>query len=90
MAVELKITSVKLYPSKIKLKEPFIISLGPLTHAENVIVIIHTNEGITGTGECSPFMTINGESMETGMVVGRYLGNALKEKIHWILQTVIK
>jgi L-Ala-D/L-Glu epimerase len=74
------ITSIELYASKIKLKEPFIISLGPLTHAENVIVIIKTNEGIAGTGECSPFMTINGESMETGMVVGKYLATVLKGK----------
>jgi L-Ala-D/L-Glu epimerase len=74
------IHSIELYASKIKLKEPFIISLGPLTHAENVIVNIKTKEGITGTGECSPFMTINGESMETGMVVGKYLGTILKGK----------
>lgn len=76
----LKITSIELYPSKIKLKESFKISLGILTHAENVIVIIHTDKGISGTGECSPFMTINGESMETGMVVGKYLAQILKDK----------
>ena len=80
MAEGLKIRSVELYQSKIKLKEPFIISLGPLTHAENVIVIIKTNEGITGIGECSPFLTINGESMETAIVVGRYLATILKGK----------
>ncbi len=78
--MQLVITSIELYASKIKLKEPFIISLGPLTHAENVIVIIRTNEGISGTGECSPFMTINGESMKTGMVVGQYLATVLKGK----------
>ncbi len=80
MPAALTITSIELYASRIKLREPFIISLGPLTHAENVIVIIKTNEGITGTGECSPFMTINGESMETGMVTGRYLATVLKGK----------
>ncbi len=74
------IESVELYESKIELKEPFIISLGPLTHAENVIVIIRTNQGISGVGECSPFMAINGESMETGMVVGQYLAKKLKGK----------
>ncbi|HMO62925.1 MAG TPA: dipeptide epimerase [Ferruginibacter sp.] len=77
---KLIITSVELYPLKIKLKEPFKISLGILTHAENVIVIIHTDKGISGTGECSPFKTINGESMETGMVVGTYLAQVLKGK----------
>ena len=74
------IESVVLYASKIKLKEPFVISLGPLTHAENVIVIIRTNIGSSGVGECSPFMAINGESMETGMVVGQYLAKKLKGK----------
>jgi len=72
------IHSIEVYASRIKLKEPFIISLGPLTHAANVVVIIKTNEGIAGTGECSPFMTINGESMETCMVVGKYLATVLK------------
>ncbi len=71
------INSITLYASKIKLKEPFIISLGVLTHAENVIVIISTDEGFNGVGECSPFKSINGESMETGMVVGRYLAEAI-------------
>lgn len=74
------IQNIHIYASKIKLKEPFIISLGTLTHAENVIVIIETDKGITGTGECSPFMSINGESMETGMVVGKYLATVLKGK----------
>ncbi|MFT3681094.1 MAG: dipeptide epimerase [Ferruginibacter sp.] len=74
------IKSIELYQSRIKLKEPFKISLGILTHAENVIVIIHTDRGITGTGECSPFMSINGESNETGMVVGKYLAQILKGK----------
>ena len=74
----LSITSVEIYQSKIKLKEPFIISLGTLTHAENIIVLIKTNGDITGVGECSPFKTINGESMETCFVVGGYLATALK------------
>lgn len=86
----LLIESVELYASKIKLKEPFVISLGPLTHAENVIVIIRTNKGISGVGECSPFMAINGESMETGMVVGRYLARKLKGQNALAIETSIK
>lgn len=74
----LLIETIKIYQSNIQLKEPFIISLGLLTHAENVIVIVKTNKGIIGTGECSPFKTINGESMETGFVVGQYLAKGLK------------
>jgi len=76
--IMLFITSIEIYQSPIPLKEPFKISLGILTHAENVIVKINTNEGLIGYGECSPFMTINGESMETCFVVAQYLAKILK------------
>lgn len=74
------IQQIEIYKLPVKLKKPFIISLGPLYYAENVLVIIRTNNGITGCGECSPFMTINGENMETGFVVGQYLAKALIAK----------
>lgn len=76
----LSIRQIEIYQSPIRLKEPFVISLGPLTHAENVLVLIRTNEGISGFGECSPFMTINGESMETCFVVANYLAKVLVGK----------
>lgn len=78
--MNLIIDKIDIYQSPIKLKEPFVISLGPMYHAQNVIVAIHTNQGITGFGECSPFMTINGESMETCFIVGQYLAQVLKGK----------
>ena len=71
------ITQIELYKSPIKLKSPFKISLGVLTHANNVIVRIHTDNGLTGSGECSPFMTIHGESMDTAFIVGQYLAKGL-------------
>jgi len=64
----------------VKLKEPFVISLGSFTHANNVVVVIRTDTGMTGFGECSPFMPINGESMETCLVVGEYLSRSLLGK----------
>jgi L-Ala-D/L-Glu epimerase len=73
----IKITRIEIYKSPIKLREPFVISLGPLYHAQNIIVVIHTGNGIRGFGECSPFMTINGESMDTGFVVGQYLAKGI-------------
>ena len=76
----LSVSSVEIYKSPIQLKEPFIISLGILTHAENVVIKIITKEGIIGYGECSPFMSINGESMDTCFVVAQYLARAIKEK----------
>jgi L-Ala-D/L-Glu epimerase len=72
-----RIEAIEIYQSVIKLKEPFIISLGLLTHAENIVVIIRTNRETAGFGECSPFMTINGESMESAFVVARFLAKSL-------------
>ncbi|MGG7036668.1 MAG: mandelate racemase/muconate lactonizing enzyme family protein [Flavobacterium sp.] len=76
----MRITQIEIYKSPIKLKEPFVISLGLVDYAQNVIVIIRTDKGISGFGECSPFMTINGESMDTCFIVGQYLAKVLKGK----------
>jgi L-Ala-D/L-Glu epimerase len=73
----MKIRKIELYEMPVRLKKPFVISLGAFFFANNVVVVIHTDEGLTGFGECSPFMSINGESMETGMVVGKYLAQKL-------------
>ena len=77
---DLQITQIELYKLNIPLKEPFVISLGAIYNAENIIVVIRTSKGISGFGECSPFKTINGESQETCFLVGQYLASALKEK----------
>lgn len=74
---EITIAQIAIYKLKIPLIEPFVISLGTITHAENIIVIISAKDGLTGYGECSPYMTINGESIDTCFIVGQYLAKAL-------------
>ncbi len=74
------IKNVSIYKLSIPLKKPFIISLGPITHAENIIVKITTSAGLLGFGECSPFMTINGENQDTAFIVGQLLAKKLKGK----------
>jgi len=74
------IKQIEIYKSPVKLKEPFIISLGPAYYAENIIVIIRTDTGINGYGECSPFSMINGETIDTGFIVGHYLAENLLGK----------
>ncbi len=80
MPHELTIRQIELYKLFIPLKEPFVISLGVIPNAENVLVVIHTEEGITGFGECSPFMSINGESIDTCFIVGQYFAKLFKGK----------
>lgn len=72
-----RINRISIYKSPVKLKEPFIISLGPLTHAENCVVKIETDGGITGFGECSPFRTIHGESMDSCFEHGKFLARQI-------------
>jgi L-Ala-D/L-Glu epimerase len=76
----MRISQIEIYKYSIKLKEPFVTSLGLHEYADNVAVLIKTGNGITGTGECSPFMTINGESIDTCFIVAQYLAKALKGK----------
>ncbi len=77
----LAIEKITIYKLDIPLKKPFVISLGPIYNANNIIVIIETTNGMIGTGECSPFMTINGESQQTCFEVGQYLAKGLKGKV---------
>jgi L-Ala-D/L-Glu epimerase len=74
------IQSVEIYKLFISLKEPFIISLGPQNDVQNIIVIIRTKDGCVGYGECSPYMSINGESIDTCFIVGQYFAKVLKGK----------
>ncbi len=62
-----KITKIEIYPTQIKLHEPFVISKGALTHARNTVVKIYTNQGLYGIGECCPYRSIHGET-QTGTV----------------------
>ena len=70
--------AISLYQLRVPLREPFVISLGPLLAAENIVVVLRTADGHVGYGECSPFLTINGESVDTCFIVGQYFAPALK------------
>ena len=80
MADQQIISQVEIYKLRIPLIEPFITSLAYETHVENVIVVIRTEKGITGFGECSPYMPVNGESIDTCFIVGQYFAKLLKGK----------
>ena len=74
------IQTISIYKLFIPLKEPFVISLGPIHEVQNIVVAITTKNGITGFGECSPYLTINGESVDTCFIVGQYFARVLKGK----------
>jgi len=72
------IQAISIYKLLIPLRGPFVISLGLLAAAENIIVALCTADGYVGCGECSPSLTINGESVDTCFIVGQYLATMIK------------
>ncbi|HVF96853.1 MAG TPA: dipeptide epimerase [Flavisolibacter sp.] len=74
------IQAIEIYKLFIPLKEPFVISLGAIHNVQNIVVILRTADGCAGYGECSPYMTINGESVDTCAIVGQYFAKVLKDR----------
>ncbi len=74
------ITKIELIKLNIPYKEPFVISLGIIPEATNVVVRIHTSTGLTGTGECAPFVFIVGETQETVFELAKQVGKVLLGK----------
>lgn len=60
----MKITTIDIYKYSIPMV-PFTIATGTMHFAQNIFIRIHTDEGITGVGECSAFPMITGETQAT-------------------------
>ena len=59
---------------------PFRIATGTMHSAQNTFIRVHTNEGIYGTGECSAFPVITGETQNTCFELGREFATLWKNK----------
>lgn len=57
----MKITKTEIYLFKIPMV-PFTIATGTMHFAQNILIKVHTDEGIIGLGECSAFPMIVGET----------------------------
>jgi L-alanine-DL-glutamate epimerase-like enolase superfamily enzyme len=73
------ITAIEVYRYSIPMV-PFTIATGTMDYAQNLLVIIHTNEGISGYGECSAFPMIVGETQATCYEMGKAFAEILKNK----------
>ena len=76
----LKIEHIEIIELNITLKEPISISLGTSHLAENIVIKIHTGDGLTGTGEACPEINIAGETQAAAMEVAKILAAGLKGK----------
>jgi L-alanine-DL-glutamate epimerase-like enolase superfamily enzyme len=72
------IAGIDLYKIDIPLKKPFVFALETVTNADNLLVVIRTNdEKIFGIGEVSPFPTILGETREGQIAIASKLGKQM-------------
>ena len=60
--------------------EPFVIATETCYSADNILVRIHTHEGIIGIGECAPFPMLVGETQDTCFHVGKRIASLLLHK----------
>jgi len=73
----MRIKGIDIYYFDIPLEQPFKIAIGTMPAANNVLVRVHTDEGITGLGESCPFPPITGETQATNVAVARNLRDML-------------
>ena len=61
----MKIKKIEFRKLRIMLPEPFRVAFSEITHSENVLVKITTDEGIVGYGEAAPIAFVTGETADS-------------------------
>ena len=75
----MKITEVEIFEYNIPM-DPFVIALGTLYEVNNILIKIHTDAGIIGYGEGSPFPFIVGETQGTCIALAKDFATIWKGK----------
>lgn len=89
-AKSLKIKDVEIYYFDIPMVKPFRIAIGVMEGAKDVLIKIHTDQGIVGIGEACPFPPITGETQETNIAVARVLRENLIGKDPLAIEGIMK
>jgi L-alanine-DL-glutamate epimerase-like enolase superfamily enzyme len=79
-AKKLKITDVEIFLFDIPLSSPFRIAIGTMTAANDLLVRIRTDQGVTGIGEACPFPPITGETQATNVAAARSIRDMIAGK----------
>ena len=75
----MKIVSTEIFLFKIPMT-PFTIATGTMHYAQNMVIKMHTDEGIIGWGECSAFPIIVGETQLSCYNIAKDFATYLKGK----------
>jgi len=71
------IDKIEIYPARIQLSDPFVISKGAISHATLTIIKIYDHDGVYGIGECCPYRSIHGETQAGTVAFAKDLAAAL-------------
>ena len=75
--MKIPIRKIEIIPIEIPLNNPFNISAGSISKAQNTVVLIHSDDGLFGTGECGRLRSIHAETPQSVVEVGKYLAPQL-------------
>lgn len=73
LSMKIPIHKIEIIPIEIMLNSPFNISVGSISKAQNTVVIIYTEDGQFGTGECGRLRSIRAETPESVVAIANYL-----------------
>lgn len=71
------ISKIEIFKLNISRSTPFRIALGTWTHVENILIRIHSSDGIYGLGEGSPIPYLVGETQATDFEAAKALARLL-------------
>lgn len=83
------IEDVELYPFNLPMREPFHVSLGTITAAENVLVRLKTHDGVIGWGEAGPYSPVTGETQAVDLAMGKDLANLVRGRDPFTLSAIV-
>ncbi len=89
-AKRLKIKDIEIFYFDIPMVKPFRIAIGTMEGAKDVLIKIHTDQGIVGIGEACPFPPITGETQETNIAVAKVLRENLIGKDPLAIEGILK
>ena len=71
------ITKIEVFKLNIQLHAPVTIAIGTIDEARNILIKIHTSDGLVGLGEGAPFWMIVGETQGTAYAAAHDLAKLL-------------
>lgn len=80
------ITQVEVFRLNIPVKAAVTISIGTIAEARNILVKIHTAEGVYGIGEGAPFWMIVGETQDSCLAIAKDFGKLLLGRPVWDIE----